>query len=94
LADLGTMPGMLSKRACCLITCAGLAACLHSALHVQANLGEPELALKSLQKGREMAGAAGLMESESTEWQRLAAARVQEQQVQGASYRLKIVDPK
>lgn len=52
------------------------------------------MALKSAEKARGLAGNPGLLNGEATEWQCLAAARSTEQQVQGSTYRVKVVDPK
>ena len=60
---------------------------------VQANLGEPEMAVESVDKARQLAGDWALLESEVSEWRRLCKARTAEQGSEGCMHRVSVVDP-
>ena len=60
---------------------------------MQANLGEPEMAVESVEKARGLAGDLLLLESEVSEWRRLCEARTTAQPSDGGLDRVNVVDP-
>ena len=60
---------------------------------LQANLGEPEMAVKSVDKARHLTGDQGLLADEVSEWRDLVAAREGAQQEESLSYRVNVVEP-
>lgn len=61
---------------------------------LQANLGEPEMAVKSVEKARQLVGDQGLLADEVSEWKDLATAREGAQQDESLNYRVNVVEPK
>jgi hypothetical protein len=58
---------------------------------IQANLGEPEMAIDSVDRARQLAGDPGLLEEDVIEWSGLVSARTAAKQDATLSYRVNVV---